>query len=204
MFCPSNHLCCFFFFFQAEDGIRDAMVTGVQTCALPISPTDKAAAAMQRYGLNVYDANGNMLDIYAIAGQLQERFGGLTQQERNAAFATIFGNDAMRAANALYAQGEKGLRELNKQMLAQADAGAVAATKTDNLAGDIEQLTGSLETLFITSGEGANSGLRFIVEALTTLVNRFAALPGPVQTAVVVIAGLSGTGLLAAAAFMKF
>src|SRR3989442_14664338 len=27
-----------FFFFQAEDGIRDADVTGVQTCALPISP----------------------------------------------------------------------------------------------------------------------------------------------------------------------
>src|SRR3989442_14583529 len=27
---------CFFFFFQAEDGIRDADVTGVQTCALPI------------------------------------------------------------------------------------------------------------------------------------------------------------------------
>src|SRR5690625_4846562 len=28
----------FFFFFQAEDGIRDGHVTGVQTCALPISP----------------------------------------------------------------------------------------------------------------------------------------------------------------------
>src|SRR2546430_11905908 len=27
---------CFFFFFQAEDGIRDLTVTGVQTCALPI------------------------------------------------------------------------------------------------------------------------------------------------------------------------
>ena len=26
-----------FFFFQAEDGIRDRLVTGVQTCALPIS-----------------------------------------------------------------------------------------------------------------------------------------------------------------------
>ena len=26
----------FFFFFQAEDGIRDLIVTGVQTCALPI------------------------------------------------------------------------------------------------------------------------------------------------------------------------
>src|SRR5207237_7711758 len=29
----------FFFFFQAEDGIRDSSVTGVQTCALPISLT---------------------------------------------------------------------------------------------------------------------------------------------------------------------
>src|SRR5438034_5468153 len=35
--CHSNIL--FFFFFQAEDGIRDHCVTGVQTCALPISPT---------------------------------------------------------------------------------------------------------------------------------------------------------------------
>src|SRR5690606_40074081 len=30
-------LCFLFFFFQAEDGIRDFHVTGVQTCALPIS-----------------------------------------------------------------------------------------------------------------------------------------------------------------------
>src|SRR6266436_5174915 len=29
---------CLFFFFQAEDGIRDVAVTGVQTCALPICP----------------------------------------------------------------------------------------------------------------------------------------------------------------------
>src|SRR5947207_6604187 len=45
---PSNRVTCFlsilstfslffFFFFQAEDGIRDHCVTGVQTCALPIS-----------------------------------------------------------------------------------------------------------------------------------------------------------------------
>src|SRR2546425_12314449 len=29
-------MCLYFFFFQAEDGIRDKLVTGVQTCALPI------------------------------------------------------------------------------------------------------------------------------------------------------------------------
>src|SRR2546425_7311236 len=34
-----------FFFFQAEDGIRDKLVTGVQTCALPISAAVTAPAA---------------------------------------------------------------------------------------------------------------------------------------------------------------
>src|SRR5260370_13876235 len=32
----------YFFFFQAEDGIRDSSVTGVQTCALPISVVEHA------------------------------------------------------------------------------------------------------------------------------------------------------------------
>src|SRR5690348_17789967 len=35
----------FFFFFQAEDGIRDGRVTGVQTCALPISPAQPQASS---------------------------------------------------------------------------------------------------------------------------------------------------------------
>src|SRR3989454_12639501 len=36
--------CIFFFFFQAEDGIRDYKVTGVQTCALPIWASSRARA----------------------------------------------------------------------------------------------------------------------------------------------------------------
>src|SRR3982750_1444229 len=38
----------FFFFFQAEDGIRDLIVTGVQTCALPICDRDRRRAAQSR------------------------------------------------------------------------------------------------------------------------------------------------------------
>src|SRR4051794_41742884 len=37
-----------FFFFQAEDGIRDGRVTGVQTCALPILPTGRWCDGPQR------------------------------------------------------------------------------------------------------------------------------------------------------------
>src|SRR2546430_13330044 len=57
--------CCLFFFFQAEDGIRDLTVTGVQTCALPISlrgtaPVIFGDGAQTRdftFVTNVVDAN---------------------------------------------------------------------------------------------------------------------------------------------------
>src|SRR5215467_4691894 len=38
----------FFFFFQAEDGIRDYKVTGVQTCALPISSCGRRSGRKAR------------------------------------------------------------------------------------------------------------------------------------------------------------
>src|SRR6266545_6335447 len=55
--------CVSFFFFQAEDGIRDKLVTGVQTCALPIycaagnssevyGPTPSATAASRSAGVS--------------------------------------------------------------------------------------------------------------------------------------------------------
>src|SRR2546430_13110639 len=50
--CSCSHHCVFlfFFFFQAEDGIRDLTVTGVQTCALPICavPRSRFAASSSR------------------------------------------------------------------------------------------------------------------------------------------------------------
>src|SRR5437868_13859663 len=48
-----------FFFFQAEDGIRDRNVTGVQTCALPISgPAAHVAADVFHAGGDVRGGSG--------------------------------------------------------------------------------------------------------------------------------------------------
>src|SRR5215510_16101595 len=59
---------CFFFFFQAEDGIRDGHVTGVQTCALPIS------LAKVR--------TGDVIRLDADAGTLEAKVDALTWAER--------------------------------------------------------------------------------------------------------------------------
>src|SRR5256884_9996693 len=58
-------LSCFvlFFFFQAEDGIRDVAVTGVQTCALPISlPGDGGAKAAVADPRTVFTAEPRLHD----------------------------------------------------------------------------------------------------------------------------------------------
>src|SRR2546422_1911782 len=64
---------CVFFFFQAEDGIRDVAVTGVQTCALPISSsqdgldlhnqllTQAQALRDQRQGVSLEEEAVNLL-----------------------------------------------------------------------------------------------------------------------------------------------
>src|SRR6476660_3650036 len=46
---------CFFFFFQAEDGIRDDLVTGVQTCALPIWATTSAGRIFVTHNADATD-----------------------------------------------------------------------------------------------------------------------------------------------------
>src|SRR5205823_9753402 len=51
--CPSG--CVTSFFFQAEDGIRDKLVTGVQTCALPISDPRGCSESWKRYLLREAD-----------------------------------------------------------------------------------------------------------------------------------------------------
>src|SRR5687767_15849459 len=65
--CVTSHANFFFFFFQAEDGIRDKLVTGVQTCALPIF-------AGFAHGLR----DGGVLDRVAVpqaVGEARERPG---------------------------------------------------------------------------------------------------------------------------------
>src|SRR5256884_3830018 len=45
----------YFFFFQAEDGIRDVAVTGVQTCALPISIYDRSSEILYPASTGISD-----------------------------------------------------------------------------------------------------------------------------------------------------
>src|SRR6185295_18954477 len=63
----------FFFFFQAEDGIRDIGVTGVQTCALPISPYIKVWDEKQEFHPEVLK---KMAELNLLGVCIPEEYGG--------------------------------------------------------------------------------------------------------------------------------
>lgn len=178
--------------------------TSLKTALLMLAnPTGESADLMRELGINVYDAAGNFVGITALAGQLQTQLGTLTQEQRNAAMATIFGSDAIRAASILYENGAQGIQTWIDKVDDAGYAAETARIKTDNLIGDIERLTGELETLAIQAGGGANEGLRVLVQTAEGLVSAFAAMPSGLSGTAVILAGLAGTALLAGAAFLK-
>lgn len=167
--------------------------TSLKTALQRLSnPTDQAKETMDGLGLSAYDAQGKFVGLKNFAGQLQDKMSGLTDQQRNAALATIFGSDAVRAANVLYEQGADGIAKWTKDVSDSGYAAQMAAAKNNNLKGDIENLSGSFESFMIKVGEGGQGPLRSVVQTLDTLVDGFGNLPAPVSQSIVVAGALIG------------
>src|SRR5256885_7647238 len=83
-----------FFFFQAEDGIRDYKVTGVQTCALPICDVDLAIGQrLHRDALLVEVEQAQEIDEIALDEAQRAQVGQLRILEPQAAQRADLGPD---------------------------------------------------------------------------------------------------------------
>lgn len=156
------------------------------------APSVEASNTMKELGISAYDAQHHFVGMANFAGQLQKAEKNLTDEQRNQANATIFGSYAIKAANYLYEAGESGVNKWTKAVSESGYAAEQAAAKNNNLKGDLENLSGSMESLMISVGEGAQGPLRKMVQGLDTLVDAFAGLPSGAQQTLVVMASLAG------------
>lgn len=177
--------------------------TSFKTMLQRLNPqSDAAADLMKKLGLNFFDAHGEFVGIVEVAGQLQRGMRDLSAEQRLAAMTTIFGSDAIRAANVLYAEGAEGIARYIAGVEDQGYASRVAAKATDNLKGDLERLGGAIETALIGSGGAGSKVLRELAQAATAAVDAFDSLPGPVKEGLVVLGLLTGVIGLTGAGFL--
>jgi len=163
----------------------------------------EAQKAMDALGISAYDSQGKFIGLAEFAGNLQTSMKDLTPEARGAAMSVIFGSDAVRAASVLYNEGSAGIEKWTAAVNDQGYAAITAATRLNNLKGDIEQLSGSVETMLINFGSGADGPLRSLTQGLTSVVNQLADMSPAAQTATLGIVGGGGLVLLGVAGLGK-
>lgn len=152
------------------------------------SPTKNQRAAMEDLNLTVYDIKGNFIGMESITKQLAAAHRTLTTEQYNTAASTLFGTDAIRAANILGEEGTVGWNAMAKSVLKEGGAAELAAAQTHGLNGALDkmknvaadaalQLFKKLQPSMIKVTDAA----RWIVEEIGQLVNAFSNLPTPVK-----------------------
>ena len=188
----------------AQQGIKGEMAgTNLRSMLLTLtSPSGIVAQRMEDLGLNMYDANGAFIGMEGAAGQLQAKLGPLDDATRNAALGQIFGNEAVGAARILYEGGAPAVAKWTAEVNDAGFAAEQAAMLTNNWKGDVERLGGSLSSVLIKSGSGANDMLRTMTTELQGVVDWYGELPAPVQKSAFGFAAVTAGGLLTVGALI--
>ena len=186
-----------------QNGLKGADAgTAMKTMLTALAnPSKKAAEAMADLGIKAFDASGKFIGLAGLQDVLKTKMAGLTQEQRAQAMATIFGSDAMRAANVLFSD-TKGMQQWRDAVDQNGAAAKNAGTRMDNLKGDLTKLKAAFMDVMI--GQGSNGGfLRPITQGATAALNAINALPGPIKTTAFGLIAAGGAGLLAVAGIAK-
>jgi len=167
--------------------------TSMKTMLMRLTaPTKEAAATMAEMGLQVYNADGSMRNFQDILADLGTATAGMTDEQRNMALTTIFGADAIRAANILI---KEGAGEFENMMGAVNQTGAateVANARMKGLAGAIQYIQGTIESLMIGAFQPFLQGMGDMIRGVADLMAKFGELPQPIINAVMAFLGVLG------------
>jgi TP901 family phage tail tape measure protein len=170
-----------------------------------IPQSKEAAALMQDYNLEFFNANGEMKSMAEISKVLTDNLGGLSEEQRNNATSTIFGTDAMRTAAGLIDTTEEKFASLQAS-IGDTNASEIAEVRLEGLEGAMKILNSTVETLMISffdlniGGERLIDWLEIGAEALTEFLRDTNKLV-PVLGGLAAVIGTLGGALTAFYAF---
>lgn len=157
-------------------------------------PTKAMRETMDELGVSFYDSEGNMISLQDQISLLSDSFDGLTQEQKNQALVTLYGQESLSGMMALIDKGPDSLGALTES-LEQSDGAAdeMARTMQDNMNSSIEQMLGAFESAAIVIQDILSPAIASIADSIGSLVEKFVSAPRWVQTTILSL------GLLAAA-----
>lgn len=155
--------------------------TSMKTMLMALIPkSEEAGKLMDSLGFNAFDAQGNFVGLAKTADKLRTSMKGMTQEQRMAAMKTMFGSDAIRAANILWREGGKGVEKYSKGVNKAGAAQKLAKSASSGLSGTVAKLKANFTSL----GQIAYRALAPIAnKALKPLADGVGKLPGMVAPA---------------------
>lgn len=158
--------------------------TLMKTALLALTDQGKPAqAAIEELGLTVYDANGKFVGMESLMGQLNKAAKSMTDEQYQAATATLFGSDAMRLAGVAAQHGSEDFSKLRDAVTRQGQAAEVAAAKTHGLPGAISQVGNALEDVGLKAYGVMEGPLTSVFEKTATVINAFSDHAGSIPWA---------------------
>ena len=155
---------------MGDAGIKGSQAgTAMRSALLRMAdPAEEAATWMEKLGLSFAEGDGSMKSMSAILRDTSKAFSTLTEAERLAAAQSIFGTEAASAWLAVIDQGPEVYDEFVESLSnAKGAAEEMAEIRLDNLAGDMEELGGAVETAKLQLMEKLNPYMRSAVQWLT-------------------------------------
>src|SRR5690606_9005711 len=146
------------------------------------SPTGKATEALKSLGISAFDSNDKFIGLIGVVEQFEKAMAGMTDKEKQDILGQIFEVDSATAMNQFLTVGSKNLRQFAKELENSAGSSAkMAAAMKKTFAGAMKQLQGTIETTGIVLGEHLAPGIAALGAILQKLLQRFLALPKPMQ-----------------------
>lgn len=147
--------------------------TLLKTSLLALTDQGKPAQnAIHDLGLTVYDAKGKFVGLPSLIGQLNAASNRMTEEQYQAAAATLFGSDAMRFASIAAGKTTEDFNALKEAVTRQGQAAEVAAAQTKGLPGALERLANAKEDLTLGLFEALQDDLVAAADAGTAALGK--------------------------------
>lgn len=144
--------------------------TAIKSMLTNMMTAPKAAKALDRLGVSLYDVNGQMRPLADIIADLETAMAGMTDEQRTQTVVALASSYGQKALNALLAEGATGWANMETAIAGAATIQETAAARANTLSGAVEMLKSAWQSISIQMAMAKFPALTELIKSIAELV----------------------------------